>query len=322
MIDREALQSCVDAIDGASTMVLACHVGPDGDALGSMLALAVAAENAGKKVWPTFGGPFELSENFRYLPVDMLVRPAELPEEADLLVAFDTGSQDRLGEVGSHVKKVGKAVVIDHHVTNEGFGEVALVDPTVSSTAELTLAVIRRLGWPITPIVATCLLTGIVTDTGRFQYSNTGPRTLEAAAQLVAAGARPEEIGRHMFEEEPFGYLAVTSAVTGRAVLEADRSFIWSVVYPDDLVNAGVTRSDVDGLIDLVRLPREAEVSALVKVIDDETVKVSLRSRGRADVGSLAADLGGGGHHNASGFTFGGTPEEAVTAVRERLPDA
>lgn len=322
MIDREALERAAQALDGATTMILACHVGPDGDALGSMLALGSAARDAGRKVWCTFGSPFEVSESFRYLPVDMLVPPDELPDDADLLVAFDTGSPDRLGEVGSHIKKVSSTIVIDHHVTNEGFGEVALVDPAVSSTAELTLAVIRRLGWPITPVIATCLLTGIVTDTGRFQYSNTGPRTLEAAARLVAAGARPEVIGRHMYEEEAFGYLAVASAVTGRAVLESDRALVWSVVFPDDLAAAGVDRGDIDGLIDLIRLPRDAEVAALVKVIDEKTVKVSLRSRGKVDVGSIAADMGGGGHHNASGFTFDGGPDDALAAVRERLPDA
>lgn len=322
MIDSAAVRRVAEALDEASTMIFACHVGPDGDALGSMLALATAAGEAGRKVWPTFGSPFEISESFRYLPVDLLVPPDDLPEQADLLVAFDTGSPDRLGEVGSHIKKVGKSVVIDHHVTNEGFGDVSLVEPSVSSTAELTLAVIQRLGWPVTPVVATCLLTGIVTDTGRFQYSNTGPRTLEAAARLVAAGARPEVIGRHMYEEEPFGYLSVAAAVAGRAILERDRAFVWSAVFPDDLSHAGVARGDIDGLIDLVRLPREAEVAALVKVIDEDTVKVSLRSRGGVDVGSLAAELGGGGHHNASGFTFQGTPEDAVAAVRERLPDA
>lgn len=321
-MERESITEAAHAIAGADELTMACHVGPDGDGLGSMLAMAVAARDAGKKVWPTFGSPFELPDTFRYLPLELLVSPDSVPDEPELFIAFDTGSPDRLAEVGSPAGRASQVVVIDHHVTNEGFGDVAVVDPDVSSTAELTLAILRRLGWPITPVVATCLLTGIVTDTGRFQYSNTGPRTLLAAAQLVAAGARPDEIGRHNYEEAPFGYLAVASAVTGRAVLEADRRLVWSVLYPDDLAEAGVDQGDVDPLIDLIRLPQESDVACLVKVMDDETVKVSLRSRGRVDVGSIAADLGGGGHHNASGFTFQGDPTGAVGAVRERLPDA
>lgn len=318
-MDAHKVAEAAAAIAAAPRIAMACHIGPDGDGLGSMLALALGARRVGKEVWPSFGSPFELADNFRYLPLDLLVPPADVPTDVELFVAFDTGSPDRLGELGSVAKRAGQVVVIDHHVTNEGFGDIAVVEPEISSTAELTLAVIRRIGWPVTPDVATCLLTGIVTDTGRFQYSNTGPRTMVAAGQLIAAGARPEQIGQHMYEEAPFGYLSVVSAVAGRAVLEAERQFVWSAVYPEDLAEAGVDRGDVDGLIDLIRLPAESDVALLVKVIDEGTVKGSLRSRGRVDVGSIAADLGGGGHHNASGFTFQGGPAEAVAAVRERL---
>lgn len=320
MIDEGALEAVAEVIGGASGLTMACHVGPDGDALGSMLALAVAARAAGKDVWPTFGSPFELPDTFRYLPVDMLVPPDAVPDRPEVLVAFDTGSPDRLGELAKTAESAEKVVVIDHHITNQGFGDVALIVPEASSTAELTMAVIRRLGWSITPEVATCLFTGIMTDTGRFQYSNTGPATLLAAARLVAAGARPEEVGRHMYEEAPFGYLAVVAAVAGRAVLEADHSFVWSVVYPEDLETADVSRNDVDALIDLVRLPQEAEVAALFKVMDAETIRGSLRSRGAVDVGGIAAELGGGGHHNASGFTVSGDVDGAVAAVRKLLP--
>lgn len=316
---EETLDQAVVAIGQADSLVMACHVGPDGDALGSMLALAVAATDAGKKVWPTFGQPFELPENLRFLPLDLLVSPTEVPQEPETMVAFDTGSADRLGELAKVAKKAGIVVVIDHHVTNEGFGDIALIEPGLSSTAEMTLAVIQRLGWPITPTVATCLLTGIVTDTGRFQYSNTRPGTLVAAAKLVAAGAQPETIGQHVYDEAPFGYLAVAAAVLGRAVLEPDRRFVWSIVRPEDLAAGGIEKGDTDGLIDLIRLPRESEVAALVKVVDDTTVKASLRSRGKVDVGGLAAELGGGGHHNASGFTFRGSAEAAVEEIRRRL---
>lgn len=321
-MDKQKLAEAAAVIGAASKIAMACHIGPDGDGLGSMLAMATAARAAGKEVWPSFGTPFELPDNFRYLPVDLLVPPDEVPTEPELFIAFDTGAPDRLGELGSVAKRAGTVVVVDHHVTNVGFGDIALVEPDVSSTAEMTLALIRTIGWPITPVVATALLTGIVTDTGRFQYSNTRPPTFLAAAQLVAAGARPEQIGRHMYEETPFGYLAVAAAVAGRAVLEVDRKFVWSILYPEDMAASEVDRGDVDGLIDLIRLPVESDVAALAKVIDDTTVKMSLRSRGRVDVGSIAAELGGGGHHNASGFTFVGSVDDAVAAVRERLPHA
>ncbi|CAN5796110.1 bifunctional oligoribonuclease/PAP phosphatase NrnA [soil metagenome] len=320
MKDRETLDRLAAAISSADHLTMACHVGPDGDALGSMLALAAAAESAGIETSPSFGSPFELPEQFRFLPLDLLVEPEKVPPEPGVMVCFDAGSPDRLGELGGPASRASTLVVIDHHVTNAGFGDVTLIDPTASSTAELTMTVIRHLRWPITPVVATALLTGIITDTGRFQYSNTSPRTLEAAAQLVAAGARPEVVGRHVYEETPFGYLKVVAAVTARAELLAERRFVWSVVEPIDLEGAGIGKGDVDGLIDLIRLPRESDVAALFKVVDGSTVKGSLRSRGRVDVGSIAAELGGGGHHNAAGFTFGGTVAAAVDAVVGRLP--
>ena len=320
-MDETTLNRCVQAIEEADELTLACHIGPDGDALGSMLALAVAASAAGKKVWPTFGEPFELGETFSFLPLDLLVHPDKVPAEPATFIAFDTGSPDRLGEMAKQAHRAATVIVIDHHVTNAGFGDIALVDPQASSTAEMTMAVITALGWQIDATVATCLLTGIVTDTGRFQYSNTRPKTLQAASRLVAAGARPEVIGQHVYEETPFGYLGVAAAVMGRAVLDADRRFVWSVLQPEDLEGADVGRADVDGLIDLVRLPREADVAALFKVIDAETVKGSLRSRGRVDVGAIAAALGGGGHHNAAGFTYRGTLEAATAEVLKRLSD-
>lgn len=319
MIDATLLAQAAGVIHEAESLTMACHIGPDGDALGSMLALASAATAAGKKVYPTYGEPFVQPDQFRFLPLDLLVPPSDVPAAPEVLVVFDVGSPDRLGEVAKVAKQAGKVVVLDHHVTNAGFGDVAVIVPEVSSTAELALALIRRLGWPITPVVATCLLTGIVTDTGRFQYSNTRPATLVAAAQLVAAGARPEVIGQHIYEETPFGYLKVASAVLGRAVLEADRKFVWTALMPDDLAEAGVEKGDVDGLIDLIRLPAESDVALLVTVVDSETVKGSLRSRGRVDVGAIAVELGGGGHHNAAGFTLKGSYEEAVASVRDRL---
>lgn len=318
-MDREALDRVCRALREAEELTMACHIGPDGDALGSMLGLAVAARAAGKKVWPTFGEPFDVAENYAFLPIDIMVPPGEVPSEPKTLVAFDTGAPERLGELGRNAKHARQVIVIDHHVTNAGFGDLALVDPEASSTAELTMAVIRHLGWEIDPTVATCLLTGIVTDTGRFQYSNTRPRTLQAASQLVAAGARPEIIGQHIYEETPFGYLKVATKVLERATLDPELRLVWSILHLEDLEQAGVGKEDVDGLIDLVRLPREADVALLLKTSEDATVKGSLRSRGRVDVGAIAADLGGGGHHNAAGFTFHGDPEAAVKAVRERL---
>lgn len=312
----------VSVLAEAESLVLACHVGPDGDALGSMLGLGMAAKAAGKSVTASFGTPFSIPEAYRFLTTDLLVPPSEVPEAPEVMVTFDAGSKDRLGELGSVASKAGKVVVIDHHITNVGFGHVNLIDADAAATAEIVVALLDRLGWPVTEEIAAALLTGLVTDTGRFQYSNTTPRTLEAAARMVEAGARPEVIGQHVYEETPFGYLHAAGAVLSRAQLDVDRRFVWSVLTIEDLKESGIRATDTDPLIDVIRTAVESDVALLVKEVDEGKVKGSLRSRGRVDVGAIAVELGGGGHRNAAGFTFSGTAEGAVDAVRSRLEPA
>lgn len=195
-----------------------------------------------------------------------------------------------------------------------------LIDPGAAATVELVHELILELGWPVDGTVATSLLTGLVTDTGRFQYSNTTPRTHRLAARLLEAGARPEVIGQAVYEEEPFGLLSVAGAVLGRARLDAGRRVVWSVLYLDDLKAASLDGEDTELLIDLVRLPREAEVAMLIRETPENEVRVSIRSRGRVDVGALAVSLGGGGHRNAAGFRFPGDPAAAAATVLEKVP--
>jgi phosphoesterase RecJ-like protein len=141
---------------------------------------------------------------------------------------------------------------------------------------------------------------------------------LRVAADLLEAGAGPEEIGQNVYESVAFGYLAVSSAVLGRAALDEEASLVWSILYEADLAAAGVGASGVDGLIDDLRIAREAEVAVLLKEMP-EGFKVSLRSRGGVDVGAIAAAGGGGGHHNAAGFTTAGEVADIVAGIREQL---
>ncbi len=318
--EHPAFSDAVELLRSATSMTLACHVGPDGDALGSMLGLGVAAKGAGKKVEASFGEPFDLPHAYRFLPLDLLVPPARVTEAPELFVTFDAGSADRLGDLESRVERAEAVLVIDHHASNPGFGTVDLVVPEAAATAEIVYHLVTALGWPLDEPVAMALHTGLVTDTGRFQYSNTTPGTLRVAASLVEAGARPEVIGRHVYEEVPFGYLRVAGAVLSRAVLEPGHRLVWSVLTQDDLAAGGIGMEATDNLIDLVRIAEEADVAVLMKELDRGRVKVSLRSRGRVDVGAIAVALGGGGHHNAAGFTWEGSVVGAIAAVKERIP--
>jgi phosphoesterase RecJ-like protein len=322
MSELGVLSEAAAKLVAADELVLTCHVGPDGDALGSMLAVAVAATNAGKKVFPSFGPPFVLPPSYRFLPVELLVAPDEVPSEPKLMVSFDAAGIDRLSAMAGPATRAECLIVLDHHATGSGgFGHLNLIDVEAAATAEIAHALITAAGWRVDQTVAQCLLTGLVTDTGRFQYSNTRPETLRLAAELVAAGAQPDLIGRHIYEETPFGYLAVAARVLARARLETAVGLVWSALYQSDLTELGIGMADTDPLIDLVRLPLEARVAMLLKEQEDGGFKSSLRSRGEVDVGHIAAHHGGGGHHNAAGFSHTGPVLAIVEAVIGQLAE-
>ncbi|MDE0674833.1 MAG: bifunctional oligoribonuclease/PAP phosphatase NrnA [Acidimicrobiia bacterium] len=316
----EKIREAAEVIAASRSLGGVCHERPDGDALGSMLGFAASARLAGRSVQVGIPAPGAIPSRYRFLPTDLLsvgLSPSDPPQT---VLAFDCASLDRLGSLAWTSEQAENLVVVDHHVSNPGFGTIDLVDSSASATVELVFDLIAELGWPVDEVVATCLLTGLVTDTGRFQYANTTPRTHRVAARLLEAGARPEVIGQAVYEEEPFGLLSVAGAVLSRACLDTERKVVWSFLYREDLEMASLNGEETELLIDLVRLPREAGVAMLIREDDDGGVRVSLRSRGEVDVGAIAEALGGGGHRNAGGFAFEGEMSAAREAVLERVP--
>ncbi len=315
MSDRKALEALAVVIGDVDEIALACHVGPDGDALGSMLGFATAAIAAGKSVAASFGSPFTVPASLGFLPVDLLSKPGEFPTAPELMVTFDAGSADRLGELAHNATKARTLAVLDHHVTNAGFGDISIVDGSAAATGELVFELLGILEWEVTPVVADCLHTALMTDTGRFTYENTSPRTLRIAADLIESGARPTLISRHVYEEAPYGYLRAAAVALARSQLDASKGVVSTHIADADLKEAGIEWGDMDSLIDTIRLAEEADVAVLAKVHDDGRVKVSMRSRGATDVGSLASSMGGGGHRLAAGFTTEGEPEAVIRKV-------
>jgi phosphoesterase RecJ-like protein len=313
-------KAAAEVLRTADEIAVSCHIKPDGDALGSAVGFAVAAAAAGKSVTLSFGEPFELPDYFSLLSLDLLVRPEEFPNAPEVMITFDAADRSRLGSLAGSSSAARTLIVVDHHVTNEGFGDINLVDGAASASALLAFDLIRELDWPIGPAASIGLLMGIVTDTGRFQYSNTDARTFRAAAELIEAGAHPEQIGQLVYENAPFGFLAVAAAVQQRAVLEPELSLVWSELRNDDLAAAGIEAVEAEGLIDHIRVVREADVAILLTETAEGT-KASLRSRATVDVGALAAALGGGGHARAAGFTFEGPAAVVIDRVREYLRD-
>ena len=311
----EVWDQAVAEMAAAQRIGVVGHVRPDGDALGSMIALSLGARSVGNDVVASFGLPFVVGDEFRMLDQSVLVHPSEFPDDLDLAIICDTGVLDRIGSVGADVSNAKRVLVIDHHVTPGTIGDVRVVDPAAAATTQLVYEFLRRLGWAITQPIAEALYVGLVTDTGRFQYSSTTPAVHRMAADLLAAGVEPAPIGQALYEETPFGYFAVVSRVLGGAQLEADSGLVWAVLRQKDISDAGIGWESVDQLIDLVRLAREAGVACLLKEIQPGVLKGSLRSRGEVDVAAIAASFGGGGHRNAAGFTSDLTVEATIDQI-------
>jgi phosphoesterase RecJ-like protein len=314
------LDSAAAVLRNARSVVTMGHIGPDGDALGSMLALAAAARGAGKEAYATFGEPFVVGKQFGFLDTTDLVAPGQIPEDVDVVVVVDTGVPDRLGSALPVAQRATTLIIVDHHLSqDDAFGDIKVVDTTAGAAAQIVFQLIKNTGWEVTAEIATALYTGVVTDTGRFQYEATSPAVHRIAAELLESGVSPPVVGQKIYEEAPFGYLHVAGAVLGRAELDLEHKVVWSVLYQADLSKEGLRYEEADGLIDLVRLAEESEVACLLRELGDGQYKGSLRSRGRVDVSRLAGRFGGGGHHNAAGFVAEGTPESIIAAVVEAI---
>jgi bifunctional oligoribonuclease and PAP phosphatase NrnA len=254
------------------------------------------------------------------------VRPERLPAAPALLATFDTGSVDRLGGLADRVRHAGEVLVVDHHASNTGFGTLHLVDAAAPATAVLVEELVRRLDVPLDADIAACLYAGLVTDTGSFRFAGTTPATHLLAARLLATGFRHDLLARELFDTHPFGWLPMAGAVLARARLEPEEvdglGLVWTETRTAELAAHGLGLDQAEGLIDLVRTAREAEVAAVVKALPQGSWAVSVRSKGRVDVGAACTALGGGGHRFAAGFTSQAGLDETVEALRTALSAA
>jgi phosphoesterase RecJ-like protein len=311
------------AIAGSRSVALACHVSPDGDALGSMLGLLHVLRAAGRDVTASFPTPFVVAPHYRELPgLELLSAPADFPMEADVVVTFDCGSIGRLGDLEPAAKGARDLVVIDHHASNDRYGTINVVDPHAAASGVLVRRLVRALELPLDRDAAVCLYAALVCDTGRFQYDTTTPEVFELARELTTFDVPVSRLSRSLFEEHRFAYLQLLGEMLGRAVLVREKRMVWTVITQADLNRHGVTLEEVEGLIDVLRRTAEAEVTCVLKEEPDGAMRVSLRSLDDVDVRVIAEREGGGGHRFAAGFTSGDSTEAIVARVLAALPTA
>jgi bifunctional oligoribonuclease and PAP phosphatase NrnA len=297
--------------------VMVSHVKPDGDTLGSGLALGLALRAMGKRVHYFQNDP--VPRNLRFLPdADRVSREVPRGLPADTLWVFgDMSSAARAGDLLPPLERR-NILNIDHHLGNTRFGALNYIRERECSTGTCVLRLMRSLGAPITPEIATCLLTTIMTDTGAFMHSNTTGDVLRESAELMELGADKELITSEIFANKRFAAVKLLGRSLEAARLEEDGRYCWSIVDDAMLAEAGADGEDTEEIVQHLRAIEGVEVAALFKAYEGE-VRVSLRSAGRINVQAAAARLRGGGHARASGLTFEGPLEDAIVAVREVL---
>ncbi len=313
----DSTETVVKALLARSSFMFVSHVKPDGDTLGAGLALGLALKQLGKRVGYFQQDP--VPRNLRFLPdAEFVARavPADLP--ADTLWVFcDMSDFSRAGEFLPQIARE-NMLDIDHHLGNSHFGGLNYVIPTEASTGTCVLRLLHALDVEITPAIATCILTTIMTDTGAFMHTNTTADVLRMSAEMVELGADKPLITEEIFANKRFAATKLLGMALERAVLEDDGRYCWTVVDQAMLDNVQGDGEDTEEIIQHLRAVEGVEAAALFKDYDG-AVRVSLRSSGRVNVQAAAATLGGGGHFMASGLTFNGDLAGALEGVHAAL---
>jgi phosphoesterase RecJ-like protein len=311
-VDRVAgARRVADAIAGGQRFVLSSHARPDGDAIGSQLAMAFALDALGKDVTIVNRDP--VPATLAPFPGTSRVVVADhVAETFDAAIVMECSSLDRTGVSGLDRSPV---INIDHHQGNTAYGAVNWFDPAAAACAEMVYGVIGALGVRVTPEIATHLYVGILTDTGSFHYSGTSARTFDIARQLVEAGVDPSSVARTVFDSNTLGRLKLFGAVLSEIELEHEGRL--AVMRVDHAMTraAGGTYEDTEGLINLPLTVKEIRASVFFKEIGPAEYRVSLRSKGAIDVAAVARQFGGGGHKNAAGCAVAGTLAEARQTI-------
>lgn len=315
--ERRSFERIAAMIEGCSSVAVSGHTDPDGDALGSVLALTGILESRWPhlRVQPLLANDRPVDEAYLFLPgVERMVPACRYDETPDLFVSVDTPMPRRLADAEGVFKRARASAAFDHHITMEPFAQVNVLRADASAAGAILVDFMAFLGVEPTPAIATCLLTALVTDTGRFQYQNTDASTLRMAAAMVEAGARPDKVAHHVYQSFGLPALKLKQATLSRLATAHGGDLAYSYVTQGDLARWGATAADCDSLIDDVRLLKGTRVCLFVRELPDGSVRGNLRSKdSRVDVCAIAETFGGGGHRAAAGFSAPGPVEDAVT---------
>jgi phosphoesterase RecJ-like protein len=312
-VTPETAKAFLREVEAHEHVLIGTHLNPDGDALGSALALSLFLDSIGKsnEVLCNNFAPY----NLEFLPGVDRVRQAPLRADGALGIMLDLDSWERLGKVRPFIEACERTVVIDHHVPHEAPGDLRIVDTSSPATALILCDLLKMCSAEITPHMATCLLAGIITDTGSFRFPNTTPHSLTVAADLLARGGDIVRIGEEVYQKKQLPAVRLLGICIRDMRLECDQRLAWSALRQEAFVEASAGEEHTEGLVNELLSVSTVQIAALIREPGPRKVRASLRSRGDFDVAAVAREFNGGGHRNAAGCTFETSVEEAEQAL-------
>lgn len=317
MIEEKEIEKALHLVEQCSSAVVLGHENPDGDAIGSSLGLALMLEDKGYHVTVSFPEPLRIPQRYFFLPGARNCQALTEISDGELLFAIDCANTDRIEAFRGLFEKSRAVINIDHHPDNSLFGDVNLVDHKAGATAEIVYSIAPRIGLEVSRDSALCLYTGIVTDTGKFQFSNTGESTLKIASEMVRLGVEPSYVYENIYQSDSLEYIRLMGKVLSEAVFEPESGLIYAVITRLDLDEFGVNIEETEDLIDALRTLKGHRIAVVFKELENEKIRVSLRSRNDVDIGRVARKLGGGGHRVAAGYVSSKkTMEDALVELK------
>ncbi len=302
----------------AHNILLISHIDPDGDSLGSMLAIFQMLSIQGKNVVMYCEDP--VPEVYDFLPNASEIIHEITHKNFDLVITLDAGSLKRAGKI--NLRGLGRKIInIDHHIDNTLYGDINLVEKS-SSCGEIIFNLAKAISMPIDKETAICLYTAIMTDTGSFRYNNTSLATFKTVQELYAKGINVSDIASKVYDNKPIGSLRILAKALENIKVSASGKIAHSTVTEEMQKKAGAKEEDLAGLIDKIRSVKGVEVAFLIRSFKNNQVKVNFRSKSDIDVQKIAKSLGGGGHPRSSGAIFESSLEEAEKKILASIKKA
>jgi phosphoesterase RecJ-like protein len=322
MSDKKIPEKILEVIRDKGHCLVTTHVQPDGDAIGSLLAMADMLEQMGKRVFAYLDEP--ISHLYSFLPSSPALSTdieqlRAFVDEAGVdicAIALDCGEADRMGRYQDIFLGISPLLVIDHHLSHQNFGDYRWVDPQRSSTGEMVYEISESLGQTPTYEGAFSLYVAICTDTGSFRYECTGARTFEIAGRLVALGVNPNHLANLIYDNYSPERLDLMQRVLATLELSENQQIACIYVTREMFERSRALTQDAEGFVEYARAIRSVKVAVFVKENKSEIISVSLRAKGEFNVASIAKKFGGGGHRNAAGCKF---PADSIDSVREKV---